>query len=74
MTSQPAQHIITILILRNISQSKGNQAMKFVQVIKDNKRYIYEAEKLVSDFFLFFKKALYELKASGLKLNFNIFR
>ena len=65
MTSQPAQHTIT---------HKGNQAMKFVQVIKDNKRNVYEPEKLVSDFFLFFKKALYDLKASGLELNFNIFR
>ena len=31
-----------------------------------------EAERLVSDHFLFFKKALYEVKASGLQLHFNI--
>ena len=33
-----------------------------------------EARRLISDPFLFFKKALYEIKASGLKLGFNIFR
>ena len=34
-----------------------------------------EAERLVPCFFLFFKKTLYEVKASGLQqLSFNIFR
>ena len=33
-----------------------------------------EAGRLVPDLFLFFKKALYELKASGLQLSFNQFR
>ena len=33
-----------------------------------------EAEKLIPDAFKFFKKALYELKASVLQLSFNIFR
>ena len=33
-----------------------------------------EAGRLVPDFFLFFKKALFEVKASGLQLSFNIFR
>ena len=32
-----------------------------------------EAERLVPYLFLFFKKALYEVKPSGLRLNFNIF-
>ena len=32
-----------------------------------------EAGRLVSDFFLFFKRALHEVKASGLQLSFNIF-
>ena len=32
-----------------------------------------EAERLVPELFLFFKKALYGLKASGLQLSFNIF-
>ena len=33
-----------------------------------------KTERLVPDFFLFFKKALYEVKASGLQLSFDIFR
>ena len=32
-----------------------------------------EAGRLVSDLFLFFKKTLYEVKASGLQLSFKIF-
>ena len=32
-----------------------------------------EAARLDPDIFLFFKKALYEVKASGLQLDFNIF-
>ena len=35
MTSQPGQQTIAIHILPNISRSKGNQAMKFGQVIED---------------------------------------
>ena len=57
----------------NISQSEGNQAIKFGQLVEYNKRNISqknnaerEAETLVPDFFLYFKKALYEVKASGL--------
>ena len=34
MTSQTEQQIITIYILPNISKSKGNQAVKFDQLIK----------------------------------------
>ena len=30
--------------------------------------------RLVANLFLFFKKALYKVKASGLRLSFNIFR
>ena len=33
-----------------------------------------EAGRLVQDSLLFFKKALYKVKASGLQLGFNIFR
>ena len=33
-----------------------------------------KTERLVSDLFLFFKKALNEVKASGLELSFDIFR
>ena len=32
-----------------------------------------KAGKLVPDLFLFFEKHLYEVKASGLRLSFNIF-
>ena len=53
-------------ILLNISQIKGNQTMKFGQLIEYPKRNIFkknyaknEAGKLVPDRFLFFKKALH---------------
>ena len=36
MTSQPAKRTITIYILPNIPRSKGNQAMKFGQLIEYN--------------------------------------
>ena len=52
--------------------------MKFVQVIERNNRNILfkshvenEAGRLVPDRFLFSLKALYEVKASDLRLNFN---
>ena len=32
-----------------------------------------EATRLVPDLYLFFKKALYEVKAGGLQFSFNIF-
>ena len=68
-------------ILPNISQRKGNQTLKLREVTEYNNRNIFlqksyrnEAGRLVSDFFLFFKKALYEVKANGLQLSFNHFR
>ena len=67
-------------MLLNYSESKGNQAMTFVQLIKYNMRNIclqksskIEAGKLVPEPFSFFKKALYKVKTSGKYLNFNIF-
>ena len=39
MTSQPCLQTIAINILPNISQSKGNQAMKCGQLIEYNKYY-----------------------------------
>ena len=54
--------------------------MKFGQVIECNRNLFFknhaenEAGRLVSDPFLFFKKAFYEVKASVLKLSFNILR
>ena len=53
--------------------------MKFVQLIKYIKRDIFfknhaenEAERLGTDLYLYFKKALYEVKLSGLQFRFNI--
>ena len=41
MASQPGLQTIAIHILPNISQSKGNQTMKFDQLIEYNKRNIF---------------------------------
>ena len=41
MTPQPGLRAIAIHILPNISQSKGNQTMKFGQLIQYNKRNIF---------------------------------
>ena len=46
--------------------------MKFGKVIEYNKEIIFL--KLVRDFYMFSKKSLYEVKASGLQLSFNIFQ
>ena len=63
----------TMHMLPKISRSKGNQAMKFDQLIKYNNRNVFlenhaenEARRPAPDLFLFFKKTLYEVKASGL--------
>ena len=65
MMSQPGWQTFTINILPNISRSKDNQTMIFGQSIEYNKRKFFlknhaqsEAERLVSDLFLFFKKSL----------------
>ena len=41
MTSQPGKQTISIHILHNISRNKGNQIMKFGQLIKCNMRKIF---------------------------------
>ena len=41
MTSQPGKQTIAIHILLNISRSKGNQAMKFSQLVEYNMRNIF---------------------------------
>ena len=76
MTSQPGLQTIAIHILLNISQPKGNQTMKFGQLIKYNKIKIKnkEARRLVPDLFFSKKKTSYEVKASGLQLSFKIFQ
>ena len=71
MMSQPGYRTITTHILPNISWSKDNQAIKFGQVIEYNNRNIFPQkscrkwDRLVPNFFLFFKKALDEVKACG---------
>ena len=78
MTLQPGYQTNTIHILHKISRSKGNQAMNFGQLIREKILFKNhpenEATRLVSDLFLYFKKALYGVKASGQQLGFNIFR
>ena len=81
MTSQIKQQMITIYILPDISRSKANQAMKLCQLIKYSMRYIFiqnscrkwARETSSPPLFLFFKKALYKVKASGQHLSFKIF-
>ena len=41
MTSQPGQQTIVIHIMSNILGSKGNQTMKFGQLIECNMRNIF---------------------------------
>ena len=41
MTPQPGKQIITIYILANISRSKDDQTLKFVQLIKYNVRNMF---------------------------------
>ena len=41
MTSQPVQQTIAIHMMSNISRGKGDQAMKFGQLIKYTKRNIF---------------------------------
>ena len=41
MTSQPGLQTMSIHILPNISQSKGNQTIKFGQAIEYNMRNIF---------------------------------
>ena len=54
MTSQPGQQTIAIHILPNISRSKGNQAIKFGQVIEDNKtKFFFEKCPSGSEFKFF---------------------
>ena len=64
--------------LPNISRSKGNQ--KLGRFIEYDVRYFFpenhaenESGRLVPDLFLFFKKALCNVKARGQLRNFNIF-
>ena len=55
--------------------------MKLGQLIECNNKKIFvknyaenEEWRLVPDFFVFFKNAEHEIKATGMQLSFNIFR
>ena len=78
MTSQSGQQTSTIHILPNISRSKGDQTMKFGQLIEYNKSNIFFQKscrkwgRLVPDLFLISEEPLYEVKANVLQLSFNI--
>ena len=41
MVSQPVQQTITIHILPNVSRIKGNETMKFAQVIEYSKKNVF---------------------------------
>ena len=80
MTSIIDQQIITIHILANISICKISQAIKLGQlwditweIFSFKNHGENKAESLVPELFLFFKKALYKVKASGHHFSFNIF-
>ena len=67
-------------ILPNISRSKSSKPMAFGWLILYNKRIIIlqkswrkYSRETSSDLFLFFQKALNEIKAISLQLNFKIF-
>ena len=65
MAAEPDSQTSTVYTLSNISRSKNNQTLRrkifFFKNHGEN-----EAGRLVPDFFLFFKKTLYKVKASCL--------
>ena len=77
MTEQLGSQIITIHVSANISQSIGNQLMKFGQATEYNKANIFlqkSSRKWGRETNLFvFKEALYKVKPSDLQFSFNIF-
>ena len=64
-------HNLLLPILPNMIRIKGNETMKFGQLIEYNFIYIFlknhenEAGRVVPDLFLFFEIVLYEDKASS---------
>ena len=83
MTSQPGKKTITIHTLASNSGSTSNQTIKFGQLIEYNQMNIFfffynfaenVSGRLVPDHFLFFKKALSEVKENAMELSFNTFR
>ena len=74
MTSQPGSQTIKIRILSNISGSKNNQTMKFGQLIEFNKINIFLQKSCRKGGRQTSSRSLFEVKVSGLRLSFNIFR
>ena len=79
VTSHPGKEAITTEILLSISRTRGNRSIKLGKNIiretfflKNNAKN--EMGRLAPNLFLFFKKAWYEVKASGLQFYFNISR
>ena len=61
MTSQNGSQVTTVHLLPNMSQSKGNETMKFSQLIDKNRNIFKNHKKsdsgrLVPDLFLFLKR------------------
>ena len=80
MTPHSGKQTITIHILSSISRSKGNQTMKFGELMKYNVKKIFlknhtenETGRRVPNLFFFFKKALKKSKLC-MHLSLNIFR
>ena len=82
MTSQIGQQIIAIHILPNTARCKGNQAMELGQLVNLNKiwKKIFfkshaenQVGRMARKIFLFFKKALFKIKANSQLFSFNIF-
>ena len=71
MASQLGKQTITIQILPTSHEVK---AIRQWQIFFFKDHAGNEAERLVGDLFLFFKKALYEVIESGPHLSFNIFQ
>ena len=68
MASQTGQQIITIHILPDISRSKGNQGMKYGQLIKHSMKIFFckihtknELGRLDLNHFLYFRKVFYKV-------------
>ena len=63
MTSQPGLQAIAIYILPNISQSKGNQAMKFGQLMEYNKFFSSKTMRKMRQGDLFLTSLYFSKKA-----------
>ena len=61
LTSQPREQTIVIYILPNISRSKGNQTMKFGQLIECNIRNIFLEKSYIHKSLDQYSKVLYSL-------------